>query len=139
MSQKLRHAIEPPRGRATVGAERGFPVSDLCDRVAATDSLALKRAFTTFMAALLPFCRIHCGLTNFLYFCDVTMIFTPVAIWAQSPLLTSMPAFGLTVPQFVWCVDFPPNWLGLPQLGMTACIFNPGVPLFARGLSSLHD
>lgn len=100
--------------------------------------LSLKLAFTAFMAVLVPFYWITYGPTNFLYFCDVAMFFTLVAIWTESPLLASMPAVGLIFPQFVWCVDFVASWLGMPLLGMTAYMFDPGIPLFARGLSSFH-
>lgn len=100
--------------------------------------LALKLAFTAFMAVMVPFYWITYGPTNFLYFCDVAMFFTLVAVWTESPLLASMPAVGLIVPQFVWCVDFLASWLGMPLLSMTAYMFDPGIPLFARGLSSFH-
>lgn len=100
--------------------------------------LALKLAFTAFMAVLVPFYWITYGPTNFLYFCDVAMFFTLVAVWTESPLLGSMPAVGLIVPQLVWCLDFVTGWLGFPLLGMTAYMFDPGIPLFARGLSSFH-
>jgi len=30
------------------------------------------------------------------------------------------------------------SWRSMPLLGMTAYIFDPGIPLFARGLSSFH-
>ena len=68
--------------------------------------LALKLGFTAFMAVLVPFYWITYGPTNFLYFCDVAMFFTLAAIWTESPLLASLPAVGLIVPQLVWCVDF---------------------------------
>lgn len=100
--------------------------------------LALKLGFTAFMAIMVPFYWITYGPTNFLYFCDVAMFFTLAAVWSESPLLASMPAVGLIVPQFVWCVDFLASWLGMPLLSMTAYMFDPGIPLFARGLSSFH-
>ncbi|HSX59017.1 MAG TPA: hypothetical protein VLF18_02345 [Tahibacter sp.] len=100
--------------------------------------LALKLAFTAFMAVMVPFYWITYGPTNFLYFCDVAMFFTLVAVWTESPLLASMPAVGLIVPQAVWCLDFFLSWIGVPLLSMTAYMFDPGIPLFARGLSSFH-
>lgn len=100
--------------------------------------LALKLAFTVFMAVLVPFYWITYGPTNFLYFCDVAMFFTLAALWTESPLLASMPAVGLIVPQFVWCVDFVAGCFGISLLGMTDYMFDPGIALFARGLSSFH-
>jgi hypothetical protein len=100
--------------------------------------LALKLGFTAFMVVLVPFYWITYGPTNFLYFCDVAMFLTLAAIWTESPLLASLPAVGLIVPQLVWCADFVASWLGMPLLSMTAYMFDPGIPLFARGLSSFH-
>ena len=100
--------------------------------------LALKLAFTVFMAVLVPFSWITYGPTNFLYFCDVAMFFTLAALWTESPLLAAMPAVGLIVPQFVWCVDFIAGCFGVSLLGMTDYMFDPGIALFARGLSSFH-
>lgn len=100
--------------------------------------LALKLAFTVFMAVLVPFYWITYGPTNFLYFCDVAMFFTLAALWTESSLLAAMPAVGLLVPQFVWCVDFIASCFGVSLLGMTDYMFDPGIALFARGLSSFH-
>lgn len=100
--------------------------------------LALKLAFTVFMTVLVPFYWITYGPTNFLYFCDVAMFFTLAALWTESSLLAAMPAVGLLVPQFVWCVDFIAGCFGVSLLGMTDYMFDPGIALFARGLSSFH-
>lgn len=89
------------------------------------------------MAALLPFCWIRCGLTNFRYFCDVTMFFTLVSIWAQSPLLTSMPAVRLIVPQPHGRMDFLFSWRGMPLLGIATYMFGRASRC-ARGLSTFH-
>lgn len=100
--------------------------------------LSLKLAFTAFMLVLVPFYWLTYGPSNFLYFCDVAMFFTLLAVWKESRLLASMPAVGLIVPQLVWCVDFVAGWFGVTLLGMTSYMFDPGIPLFARGLSSFH-
>lgn len=100
--------------------------------------LGLKLAFTAFMAVMVPFYWITYGPTNFLYFCDVAMFLTLAALWTESPLAASIPAVGLIFPQAVWCVDFFATMLGHPLLGMTSYMFNAGIALFARGLSSFH-
>lgn len=100
--------------------------------------LSLKLAFTVFMLVLVPFYWLTYGPSNFLYFCDVAMFFTLAAVWTESRLLASMPAVGLIVPQLVWCIDFVAGWFAVPLLGMTAYMFDAGIPLFARGLSSFH-
>ena len=38
---------------------------------------------------------------NFLYFCDVALLVTAVALWIESPLLVSTQAVAITLPQFL--------------------------------------
>ena len=52
--------------------------------------LALKIAYTAFMAVLIPVYWHYYGPTNFLYFCDVALILTLIAIWPENALLISM-------------------------------------------------
>ena len=61
--------------------------------------LWLKLAYTAFMAVLVPVYWHYYGPTNFLYFCDVALILTLVAIWPENALLISMCAVGILVPQ----------------------------------------
>ena len=58
------------------------------------------------MAVLVPVYWHYYGPTNFLYFCDMALILTLVGIWIESPLLVSMCAVGILVPQTLWVVDF---------------------------------
>ena len=51
----------------------------------------LKVAFTAFMAVLVPVYLHEYGPTNFLYFCDVALLMTLVALWKEDPLWASMP------------------------------------------------
>ena len=61
-----------------------------------------------------------------------------VAVWSENSLWASMPAVGILIPQALWMVDFVGGLLGLRVVGMTAYMFDPGIPLFARGLSFFH-
>lgn len=63
--------------------------------------LALKLAFTGFMAVLVPVYWVNYGPTNFLYFCDMALILTLAGVWLESPLLVSMPTVGILAPQFL--------------------------------------
>jgi len=114
--------------------------SDLQAPVPATCrlSLSLKLGFTAFMAILVPVYWAQYGPTNFLYFCDLSLFLTLLAVWTETPLFTSMAAVGILVPQIVWCLDFGLQLLGIPFLGMTAYMFDPGRPLFLRTLSLFH-
>ena len=100
--------------------------------------LLLKFLYTAFMIVLLPVYWYYYGPTNFLYFCDVSLILTLVGIWIESPLLISMCAVGLVAPQTLWVLDFVLNFFGVSLLGMTAYMFNHGTSLFLRGLSLFH-
>src|SRR5262245_45123337 len=96
--------------------------------------LWLKLVYTAFMAVLVPVYLTYYGWTNFLYFCDVALILTLIGIWRESPLLVSMCAIGITVPQLVWAIDFVGTALGHPVVEMTAYMFNASSSLFLRGL-----
>lgn len=100
--------------------------------------LALKIAYSAFMAVLIPVYWYWYGPTNFLYFCDVALILTLVGIWRESRLLISMCAVGIIVPQLLWVLDFLGTFLGHPVTGMTGYMFVPTSSLFLRGLSFFH-
>ena len=85
-----------------------------------------------------PVVTLAYGLTNFLYFCDVALLMTLVAVWCESALLVSMPAVGILLPQLLWQVDFPGQLFGLALTGMTEYMFDPQNTLFTRGLSFFH-
>lgn len=100
--------------------------------------LAVKLGFTAFMAVLVPVYWHNYGPTNFLYFCDVALFFTLAAVWTENPLWVSMPAVGILLPQVFWMLDFLSMAANRPLFGMTNYMFDPGNPLFNRGLSFFH-
>ncbi len=100
--------------------------------------LWLKLTYTAFMAVLIPVYWHHYGPTNFLYFCDVALLLTLAGIWLESPLLISLPAVGILLPQALWCVDYAVQLCGCEMSGMTAYMFDGRRPLFLRGLSLFH-
>jgi hypothetical protein len=61
----------------------------------------VKVSYTAFVGVLVPYYWAAYGPTNFLYFCDVALVMTLAAVWAESPLLASMPAIGILLPQVV--------------------------------------
>src|SRR6476660_2373968 len=81
--------------------------------------LPVKIGFSAFMAVLVPVYIYWYGPTNFLYFCDVSLILTLVGIWTESALLISMCAVGILVPQVFWVVDFLAHFAGYSPTGMT--------------------
>lgn len=100
--------------------------------------LGLKIIFTAFVAVLVPNYWRDYGPTNFLYFCDTALLLTLAAIWLESPLLASMPAVGILLPQTLWIVDFLTQAAGVPLTGMTAYMFDSTLPWFTRALSFFH-
>ena len=100
--------------------------------------LWVKLGLTAFVAVLVPNYWRDYGPTNFLYYCDVALMMALAAVWLESPLLASMPAVGILLPQTLWMVDFLCQSVGLPLTGMTAYMFDQGLPLFTRALSFFH-
>lgn len=100
--------------------------------------LVAKLLYSAFVAVLVPFYWQAYGPTNFLYFCDVALLLTLVAIWRESALLVSAAAVGIVLPQILWMVDFLGAAVGLPLTGMTAYMFDSAIPGFARFLSFFH-
>lgn len=100
--------------------------------------LAIKLAYTAFMAVLLPVYWHYYGPTNFLYFCDIALILTLIAIWPENPLLISMCCVGIIVPQAVWVFDFMASSAGFSLTGMTDYMFDSSHSLFLRFLSLFH-
>src|SRR4051812_17578246 len=100
--------------------------------------LGVKLVYTAFMAVLIPVYWYYYGPTNFLYFCDMALIISLAGIWLESPLLISMCAVGILIPQAYWVIDFVANLFGVSLTGMTNYMFNPNTSLFLRGLSLFH-
>jgi len=97
--------------------------------------LAVKLAYTAFVAILVPNYWHAYSPWTFLYFCDVALLLTVPALWLESSLLISLPAVGLTLPQLLWVVDF---LSGSRITTMTSYMFDPKLPLLVRGLSTFH-
>ncbi len=100
--------------------------------------LAVKLAYTAFMAVLIPVYWMNYGPTNFLYFCDVALLLTLAGVWMESGLLVSMSAVGILMPQLLWVADFVAHFAGIPLTGMTNYMFDSHRSVFLRGLSLFH-
>lgn len=99
---------------------------------------AVKLAYTTFVAVLVPYYWTTYGPTNFLYFCDIALFLGLASVWTEHPLPASAAAVGIIVPQIFWQIDFLGGLVGAAPLGMTGYMFDPGIPLFTRALSFFH-
>src|SRR3954469_16394436 len=96
--------------------------------------LALKVLFTVFMAVMIPVYLVNYGPTNFLYFCDVTMLLVLAGLLTENALPISMGAVVILLPQIVWVIDFLFGLAGFPLTGMTAYMFQSDHSLFLRSL-----
>lgn len=100
-----------------------------------TIPFAIKLSYTVFVAVLVVnYWRAYSPWT-FLFFCDVALLLTVPALWLESPLLISLPAVGLVLPQALWVIDFV---TGARITGMTSYMFDSHLPLLVRGLSTFH-
>ena len=100
----------------------------------------LKVSYTTFMSVLIPYYLTAYGPANFLWFCDVALIVTLIALWTESRLLASTQAVAIVLPQLLWCGYFMFGLVtgGKPLVGMATYMFDDTIPLFVRGLSLFH-
>jgi hypothetical protein len=98
----------------------------------------LKLAYTAYMAVLVPVYWHYYGPTNFLYFCDIALILSLIAIWREDALLVSMCCVGIVLPQLFWVADFLAHAAGYSLTGMTDYMFDASHSLFLRLLSLFH-
>lgn len=99
----------------------------------------VKVGYSSFVAVLVPCYWVTYTPWNFLYFCDIALFVTAVAIWIESPLLVSMQAVAITLPQMLWVVDLLCRLIaGVHLTGVTSYMLDSNIPLFLRGLSSFH-
>jgi hypothetical protein len=101
--------------------------------------LWLKIAYTLFVCVLIPvYWRGH-GPGNFLWFSDIALFTTLVALWLQNRLLASMMSVGVLLPELAWNVGFFGRLIfGVDLFGVAGYMFDPGEPLHLRALSLFH-
>ena len=88
---------------------------------------------------LVPVYWVHWGPKNFLWFSDIGLLTTAVSLWLESPLLASMMALAVALPELVWNADFFGRLLtGRHLFGLSDYMFDPGRPRYLRALSLFH-
>src|ERR1043166_862046 len=99
----------------------------------------IKVMYWSFVAVVVPCYWVAYSPWNFLYFCDVALLVTAVALWTESSLLISMQAVAITAPQMLWVVDLLCRlFFGIQVTGVTSYMFDSNIPLFLRSLSLFH-
>lgn len=100
-----------------------------------TVPLPVKIAYTLFVCVLVPVYWRHYGAANFLWLCDVALLATLIALWAENRLLTGMMAVGTLPLELGWLLDFV---AGGRLFGGADYMFDPAIPIWVRGLSLFH-
>ena len=101
--------------------------------------LWLKIAYTIVVAVILAVYFVKIGPKNYLWFSDIALILTGVALWLESPLLAGMMAVGLLLPETVWNLSYFAGLLtGKPIGGVASYMFDQDKPHYLRALSLFH-
>lgn len=115
-----------------------MPVESLGQDVAQVP-LWLKLAYSAGLAIVVATYWRKYGPQNFLWFSDIALIVTAVALWREDAFLASMMAVGLLLPELLWNVDFFARLLLRVRLvGLSGYMFERERPLFLRSLSLFH-
>jgi hypothetical protein len=101
--------------------------------------LWIKVAYTLMVAVIVPVYLAYYGPANFLWFSDIALVVTGVALWLESPLLVSMMAVGVLLPELLWNVSFLTRLLtGVRVSGLADYMFDTRIPKWIRALSLFH-
>lgn len=96
-------------------------------------------AYTGMVAVIVPVYAVAWGWRNFLWFSDIALIATAVALWLHGSLLASMMALAVLVPDLVWCASyFGRLLLGVRATDLAGYMFDARKSRFVRGLSLFH-
>ena len=99
----------------------------------------LKAVYTAFVAAIVPVYVRQYGWRNFLWFSDVALLLTVPALWLERPLLASMQAVSVAVPETGWTIDLAARGLsGTRVIGLADYMFDRKIPRAIRALSLFH-
>ena len=101
--------------------------------------LWIKVAYTLMVAVIVPVYLAYYGPANFLWFSDVALVVTGVALWLESPLLVSMMTVGVLLPELLWNVSLFTRLLtGIRVSGLADYMFDTRIPKWIRALSLFH-
>ncbi len=101
--------------------------------------LWIKVAYTLMVAVIVPVYLAYYGPANFLWFSDVALIVTGVALWLENPLLVSMMTVGVLLPELLWNVTlFTRLVTGIRVSGLADYMFDTRIPKWIRTLSLFH-
>lgn len=98
--------------------------------------LWLKIAYSFLCAVIVPIWIRNYGPKNFLWFSDIALFTTALALWLESALLASMMALAVVLPELVWAAAFFARLLfGVRISDLADYMFHAEKPLHVRALS----
>jgi hypothetical protein len=103
--------------------------------------LWLKLAYTAFVAVMIPvyWVKAQAGPRNFLWFSDIALFGTTLALWLESALLASTMAVAVMLPEILWTISFLSGALfRKPIRGVGEYMFDGSEPWYMRALSLFH-
>lgn len=101
--------------------------------------LWIKIAYTLFVFILVPVYWKSWGVANFLWFSDVALFGTLIALWMENSLIASMMGIAVLFPELAWNVSYFTRLLtGKNIFSLTDYMFDSSRSLFLRGLSLFH-
>jgi hypothetical protein len=101
--------------------------------------LWLKIVYSLFAFMLVPIYWRQYGPVNFLWFSDVALFALVPALWLESPLLVSMMALAVLLPELAWNLEyFLRLATGVRLYGLTDYMFDARIRKSIRALSLFH-
>ena len=101
--------------------------------------LLLKIAYTGLLTVILPVYAVRYGWRNFLWFSDIALISTGIALWLENSFIASMMAVAVLLPEVLWNVSYFARLLfGLHVSDLAGYMFDRKKGRFLRALSLFH-
>lgn len=92
-----------------------------------------------YVGALVPVYWAWYGPVNFLWFSDIALFGVLLALWFELPLLASMMALAVLLPELAWTLGFVSRLLGGSDIfGLAGYMFDASLPAAVRALSLFH-
>jgi hypothetical protein len=99
----------------------------------------IKIVHTLFVCLLVPVYWINYGPQNFLWFSDIALLASVVALWTKSSLIASTQALSILIFDVLWSIDFLASlFVGESILGFSTFMFEAKYPMELRLLSLFH-
>lgn len=99
----------------------------------------VKIVYALFVAVLVPVWSVQYGAENFLWFSDIALFGTLVALLLESRFVASMMALAVLIPELLWNLSFFGEMLlGIDMVGLAAYMFEQTIPLAIRAMSLFH-